>query len=231
MNFDSYYIQAKKAVKERLFKLPGVCALGLGPKFVNGIPIGEVAIQVFVKRKKPIVELAENEIIPGFIGNIPVDVLEWGDVGNISSVSALNSCISGEIQAFKEIMEGEDVVALEIQSLNHNLFEGEIIKIVGEFPYSLAFPVMIIDENNFLIHIKENGRTAAIGDFNHEGNIKWMSVSTLDSLCCCQSGDIEFVSVSNVVDIGSNNHGLIKGDRVKIRKTSRKLEPLGASKK
>ncbi len=67
-----------KAVKDRhstyLLSLPNVTALGIGPKMRHGAPTGQASIKVFVARKLPLEELAEDERIPEELEGIPTDV-------------------------------------------------------------------------------------------------------------------------------------------------------------
>jgi hypothetical protein len=75
MEFDRIR-QIKSQAKERLFAIPGVHAVGIGPKIVNGVATGEPAIIAFVLQKRALVELPENEIIPSDIESVKTDVIE-----------------------------------------------------------------------------------------------------------------------------------------------------------
>lgn len=55
---------------------PGVTALDVGLKRQAGRPTGDVAVRVFVEKKRPKKELPANEIFPTHLGQVPVDVIE-----------------------------------------------------------------------------------------------------------------------------------------------------------
>lgn len=73
---DDDLVALKKGAEERLFSLPGVHSVGLGPKIVGGQWTERVAIQVTVERKRPAAELAPDQLIPARIGEVPTDVVE-----------------------------------------------------------------------------------------------------------------------------------------------------------
>ncbi len=70
--------EIKRAVQERLLALPGVHAVGVGSKIVDGQPTDELAIMVFVVSKKPASELTADELIPEEIDGVKTDVYESG---------------------------------------------------------------------------------------------------------------------------------------------------------
>ncbi len=66
----------KRVAEERLLVLPGVHAVGVGPKMVGGKPTGELAIKVYLVKKKPLVDLTSDESIPAQIDGVSTDVVE-----------------------------------------------------------------------------------------------------------------------------------------------------------
>jgi hypothetical protein len=66
----------KAGARERLFSLPGVHAVGVGPKKIAGKSTGEHCIQVYVTKKRLLDELDPAEIIPAEIDGVKVDVVE-----------------------------------------------------------------------------------------------------------------------------------------------------------
>jgi hypothetical protein len=68
--------EIKARVQGRLFGIPGVHAVGVGHKIVNGQRTDDVAIMVFVVKKKPISELSPKEVIPPEIDGVKTDVYE-----------------------------------------------------------------------------------------------------------------------------------------------------------
>ena len=73
-------IDLKERVRERLTKIPGVHGIGVGCKFVDRQRTDELAVLLYVHRKKPLADLPANEIIPPEIEGIQTDVRE-GDLG------------------------------------------------------------------------------------------------------------------------------------------------------
>jgi hypothetical protein len=73
---DPDYMEIKDRATERLLALPGVHAVGVGAKQVGGRRTEEVAIAVFVERKRPLSEVPENERIPQEIEGVKTDVIE-----------------------------------------------------------------------------------------------------------------------------------------------------------
>jgi hypothetical protein len=67
-------IAQKADAEQELLKLPGVNAVDVGYKYVNGEKTDEIAIRVHVSKKKR--GLAENEKIPDEINGIKTDVIE-----------------------------------------------------------------------------------------------------------------------------------------------------------
>ena len=67
-----------KAVKERykkkLFSLPNVISLGIGPKLRKGQPTGETAIKVFVSKKVDKNDLEAQDRVPTKLDGVPTDV-------------------------------------------------------------------------------------------------------------------------------------------------------------
>ena len=56
--------------------LPGVHSVGVGPKLVAGKSTGELAIKIYLVRKKSAAELTPEEIIPAQIDGVKTDVVE-----------------------------------------------------------------------------------------------------------------------------------------------------------
>ena len=68
----------KTRVAPQLLALPGVTAVGLGSKEIDGRPTGELALKVFVIVKRPADQLAAAELIPDEIDGLPTDVIQSG---------------------------------------------------------------------------------------------------------------------------------------------------------
>jgi hypothetical protein len=66
----------QQRAEARLFAIPGVHLVGLGPKEVGGQPTNEIAIKIGVRRKRPAAELPADELIPSEIEGVKTDVIE-----------------------------------------------------------------------------------------------------------------------------------------------------------
>lgn len=73
---DPDYLAIKERAAPRLLAIPGVHAVGVGAKQVAGERTNDVAIAVFVERKRPPSELAPEERIPDEIEGVKTDVVE-----------------------------------------------------------------------------------------------------------------------------------------------------------
>lgn len=69
-------IAVKQAAQKRLFQIPGVFGVGVGPKLVGDKPTTTLAIQIFTTKKRPASELPPDELIPSEIDGFPTDVIE-----------------------------------------------------------------------------------------------------------------------------------------------------------
>ena len=66
----------KDQARNQLLAIPGVHSVAIGAKNVGGKKSSELAIVVFVSRKKPAGELSPQETIPAQIEGVPTDVVE-----------------------------------------------------------------------------------------------------------------------------------------------------------
>ena len=74
---DYEHIRAvKRANEARLLAIPGVHSVGIGPKLTNGQRTGEMAIIVWLPKKKPVEDIPPEQLIPKEIDGVPVDVVE-----------------------------------------------------------------------------------------------------------------------------------------------------------
>ncbi|GEN08492.1 hypothetical protein SAMN05443572_10679 [Myxococcus fulvus] len=77
-------LRIKEAAEPRLFRIPGVTCVAVGPKQRGDTPTGTLSIIVYVEEKKPSRELAPEALIPPFIEGVPTDVLRMGPVVALS---------------------------------------------------------------------------------------------------------------------------------------------------
>jgi hypothetical protein len=70
------YMDIKERAAPRLLALPGVHAVGVGAKQVDGKRTEDVAIAVFVEHKRPLAEVPADERIPDEIEGVKTDVIE-----------------------------------------------------------------------------------------------------------------------------------------------------------
>lgn len=67
-------LQVKESVEDELLKRPGVTAVGVGYKYVNGQRTDEISVQVFVRRKRK--NVPRKQMVPKTINGVPTDVIE-----------------------------------------------------------------------------------------------------------------------------------------------------------
>jgi hypothetical protein len=74
----------KQSVENNLINLNSVSGVGLGEKWVNGMPTGQTAILVFVQKKytkgSVISKFSAEELIPTEIDGMPTDIIEVGRI-------------------------------------------------------------------------------------------------------------------------------------------------------
>jgi hypothetical protein len=70
----------KEKVEDRLLQIPGVNAVGIGPKSTGGRLTDAWAITVMLNKKRPLDEIPPDEIIPSEIEGIKTDVDECGPI-------------------------------------------------------------------------------------------------------------------------------------------------------
>ena len=61
---------------DKLRKMKNVLNLGMGTKFTNGRDTGRPSIIVFVAKKQPLIQLNPEDVIPQFLDEVYVDVVE-----------------------------------------------------------------------------------------------------------------------------------------------------------
>ncbi|HET9840346.1 MAG TPA: hypothetical protein VFR84_19110 [Candidatus Angelobacter sp.] len=69
-------LRVKEAVERELRKIPGVHAVGIGPKITNGQLTGEIAIHILLPKKKPLAQIPPEHVVPAEIEGIKTDILE-----------------------------------------------------------------------------------------------------------------------------------------------------------
>jgi hypothetical protein len=112
----------KRAAQARLRSIPGVHAVGVGHKMVNGQPTSDIAIMVFVTRKKDISEIAPEEVIPTEIDGVKTDVYE-------SSAPRHHGDRDGKL--YKELLGG-----IQIEGVSQSGFFSDYFGTLGFFARS-----------------------------------------------------------------------------------------------
>jgi hypothetical protein len=54
-----------------------VLNINVGEEITKGKKTGRQAIIVYVKKKLPLEKLKTNEILPDYVDDVPIDVIEW----------------------------------------------------------------------------------------------------------------------------------------------------------
>ena len=73
-------LEVKRRHEQELLRKANVVAVGVGYCSRDGVPTKEVCIVVSVKNKVPLSELKPQDVIPAQIENVPVDVVETGEI-------------------------------------------------------------------------------------------------------------------------------------------------------
>jgi hypothetical protein len=95
---DEKLLSIHKRAKERLFQIPGVHGVGIGPKEVGGRLTAEPAIKIVVLQKRPTADVPPGELIPPEIEGVKTDVVVSG---RIRRRAALPSAV------FSQAIEGK----------------------------------------------------------------------------------------------------------------------------
>lgn len=101
------YFAIKDRAAERFMKLPHVNAVGIGARERRAAYTGEIAIKVYVTRKKPIHEVPPDELIPDSFEGILTDVVQMSPVKHQAAVPGVESIpIFPDINAFDPLRGG-----------------------------------------------------------------------------------------------------------------------------
>ena len=73
-------LEVKRRHEQKLLRKRNVVAVGIGFCRRGGITTKEVCIVVSVKNKVPLSELQPRDVIPAQIEDVPVDVVETGEI-------------------------------------------------------------------------------------------------------------------------------------------------------
>ncbi len=72
--------QVKRENVVTLMKMANVVATGVGYKISGDAQTGDLAVVVSVRKKLPLAQLAESDIVPKTIGSVKTDVIETGEI-------------------------------------------------------------------------------------------------------------------------------------------------------
>lgn len=215
MRYDEkLYLKVKSEAEPWLFQIPHVYGVALGPKITADKPTGEIAIQVYVRGKRPLHELSPEETIPREIMGVKTDVIEGGMLIRSAGASepeqndSPTGIITGATNAKPVVITCESA---------HGLSTGDLVRIVGvDGVSSIAIPVEVADESD------EKTFTLPTEDRNHPifapvAKGAWFKVCARNQLSCCAGGRITGASRTNPVEIFTDRpHGLENGDSVRI---------------
>lgn len=76
--------QARARHEAKLMRYPNVVGVATGIRVKGGKPTGEPCVVVFVQKKVARDKLKNDELIPGKIDDVPVDVVEVGKIEPLS---------------------------------------------------------------------------------------------------------------------------------------------------
>ena len=201
--------RAKADAEEFLFRIPGVYGVALGPKIIGGKLTSEPAIQVFVRRKRPVAVLPAAEIIPPEIDRLRTDVVD-GSSPVEPTAGAAERCRTGKITSVSDA----SVKPVEITSPAHGLADENHVAIFGvPLDEAALFPVKVKSPDVFVLP----ATIARTERLDVEAEAFWIQPCTWeDDLCCCATGHITDAVSTNPVVITSPSHGLRERDRIKV---------------
>ena len=73
-------LQVKRQYEQILLAQPNVVGVGVGFKTEHGQPTNTLAVIVNVTRKKPLGDLAQEDVLPTELDGVPLDVQEVGSI-------------------------------------------------------------------------------------------------------------------------------------------------------
>jgi hypothetical protein len=73
-------LEVKRRHEQELLRKANVVAVGVGFRTVSGVQTREVCIVISVKNKVALSELKPRDVIPAQIEDVPVDVVETGEI-------------------------------------------------------------------------------------------------------------------------------------------------------
>jgi hypothetical protein len=186
---------------------PAVTAVGLGGRERNGRPTGEVVIKVFVLRKRPLAELAADEVLPSEFEGVGVDVSQLahsrletdpdGDDLDDEPEKAVGSPRvprgQGDDDKYRPLVGG-----IQVQTAHRNASTGTL----GAILVHRTDPEQVFALTNF--HIVDSGAEDAEADVTRVGQPTNFASSTK---CCShlfgtfQAGDRDEVRDAAVVQL------------------------------
>ena len=72
--------ELKARIEDELLQKPNVVGVGVGLRKTGGVYRDEIALVVMVRKKVPAIELEPEDRIPQAIEDVPIDVLEVGEL-------------------------------------------------------------------------------------------------------------------------------------------------------
>ena len=217
MRYDEdLYLKVKNEAREWLFQNPSVCGVGLGPKIVAGRLTSEPAIQVYVRSKRPLNELASADIIPCEIEGIKTDVIQGGDLQQTADCdNVFSRCRTGVVTG------AANARMPVITAPAHGLVDGDQVLIVGvEGIENRGWTVERIDPDQFKLPQVDRSSYRVYSCNPSAAMAKcatWFKVCEWTHPCCVPNGSITAATADNPVGITTDSpHGLCTNDKVFI---------------
>lgn len=216
MRYDEdLYLKVKNEAREWLFCNPSVYGVALGPKMVAGELTNDLAIQVYVRQKRPQNELAIEEIIPREIKGIKTDVIEGGCLKETADEcdNVFSRCLTGIVT---EATTGKAVV---ITSPSHGLAEADDVTIVGVSGIdNRAWTIEVIDQDHFRLPQVDRTRNPLYSCNPQNATCaKWFKVCKWTRPCCVPNGKVTGATATDPVVVTTDSpHGLCTNDKVMI---------------
>jgi hypothetical protein len=163
-------LAAKQATASRLLAVPGVHTVAIGAKQVGGYSTNELAIVVFLEKKRAASELPADELIPPELDGIKTDVVESEPIRLLSADPDKHRPLTGGIQV--QLGEGIGITGTMGCLVQTNEPQPRILGITNHHVVSTSSSVTPTH-----LKVDHTPRTVTFGGSNTEGTLTMVEVA------------------------------------------------------
>jgi len=217
----------KDSIEKELLKRKGVTGVDIQEKEVNGKKTGELSIQIYVEKKKPVKSLKKSDLIPKTINGVKTDVKEEEFFAHYEKMSLADFRAKVDATKYATLQGGMSIGPC--RAINNFIFVGTLGCIVtdnvsGQEMMLSNFHVMSVDNN------WSPGDTLAQPARNDGGTCATDVVGTLQRSILNADIDGAVANISGrpynceVLDIGELNGTNVASNNMAVRKRGRTTE-------